>query len=112
MYKKENYIFDGKVTMDIYSLRSAYYELNPDYHWFDDGTLKFFGNRLSEMRVLKKLYQITDYLGNTHECYCVSYITRPPYCQPYRKYTYFDTTTLLDIEPQKEVKNDIEHRTK
>jgi hypothetical protein len=32
----------------------AYYTKNPEGHYFDQETLKFFGERVSEMRLLKK----------------------------------------------------------
>lgn len=83
--------------MTIYTLMNRYYEHNKNGHYFDHDTLKFFGERLSEMRVLKAIETITDISGEKHECYCVSSVQRPPFGRPHRHYTYFDTTTYEQI---------------
>lgn len=78
--------------MTIYKLISEYYKHRPDEHYFDRDSLRFFGERLSEMYVLKNTTIV-----NGHECYIVSSIQRPPYGKPYRHHAYFDTKTYERI---------------
>ena len=83
---------------DAEALISRYYETHPGGHYFDPQTLKFFGERRSEMRLLKKTAVVRDALGNEHECYVVSSVQRPgPPLKKRRKYHYFDTSTYDDI---------------
>ena len=83
---------------NIYQLISRYYETHPNGHFFDPETLKFFGERRSEMRLLKEKAVIKDACGKSHTCYVVSAVQRPgPPLQPRRKYHYFDVETLEDI---------------
>lgn len=70
---------------------------HPGSHFFDAETLKFFGERLSEMRILKTISTITDGDGETRHCYCLSRLQRPPFSGPVRKYTYFDVHTLDEV---------------
>lgn len=79
---------------DIYDLRAAYKEKHPSGHYFDQATLKWMGERLSEMRVLKKKVVVKDSLGEEHTCYCVSAISRTFPGGPRRTYNYFDVGTL------------------
>lgn len=80
---------------NIHHLISRYYEAHPDGHFFDPDTLKFFGERRSEMRLLKNTAQITALSGEKHECYVVSTRQRPgPPLAARRKYHYFDVVTL------------------
>ena len=83
--------------MEIWEFKRMYYQKNPNGHWFDQKTLKFFGERESEMRVLKGTCTVKDCLGNEHVAYCVSSRQRPPYGKPFRKYTFFDVDTMEDI---------------
>lgn len=39
--------------MSVNKLIGEYYKHNPDGHYFDDETLKFFGESRSTMKVLK-----------------------------------------------------------
>lgn len=82
----------------ISDLQSAYREKHPNGHFFDHDTLKFFGERLSEMRLLKSRARITSAAGIEHKCYVVSAVQRPG--APLKKrrvYHYFDMTTLEDV---------------
>lgn len=83
--------------MELYQLIRNYQRYHPNGHYFDRDTLKWFGERLSEMRVLKTLARITDIMGETHDCYVVSSIQRPPYGRPQRKYAYFDVNNYNHI---------------
>lgn len=83
---------------NIDHLISRYYEKHPSGHFFDRDTLKFFGERRSEMRLLKGTVKITDISGQERECYVVSSVQRPgPPLRRRRKYHYFDVGTLTDV---------------
>lgn len=81
-------------SMTVYSLMSEYKANHPDGHFFDHDTLKFFGERISEMRVLKGTTCVKDYLGEEHECYCLSSLQRKNPLGPRRKYSYFEVGTF------------------
>lgn len=86
--------------MDIYELRSKHLSHYPNSHFFDSDTLKFFGEAMSRMRVLKKTVEVIDICGNKHNCYVVSAIrTKNVFisCKPYTYYHYFDTTTFNSV---------------
>lgn len=86
--------------MNIYELRNAHEKNNNGSHFFDDATLKFFGERLSKMRVLKKTCEVVDILGDKYNCYVVSSTRNKDAfgrCKPYIYYLYFDCTTFKDI---------------
>lgn len=80
--------------MTVYGLMSRYQEHNPSGHFFDHDTLKFFGERISEMRVYKQTETITDWHGKEHECYCLSSRQRKHPCGARRVYHYFDVETF------------------
>lgn len=82
---------------DIYSLRNAYYEKHPDGHFFDADTLKFFGESLSTMRLLKGIVKVKDICGEEHEAYVISRLQKKHPCGAQRTYAYFDVNTLDDI---------------
>ena len=83
--------------MTINKLIKAYYEKHPDGHYFDKDTLRFFGERISDMYVLKKTVTVTDSRGEDHEAYVVSRLQRNHPSGPRRTYAYFDVDTLNDI---------------
>ena len=79
--------------MTVYELIDKYYKNNPYGHFFDSRTLKFFGERMSEMRVLKKTVNVESAGGFKHECYVLSsYQHKAPV--PGRAYHYFDVETF------------------
>lgn len=80
--------------MTVYNLIAEHRNHNPHSHYFDYETLKFFGERRSEMRVLQGTATITDYNGVQHECYILSSYQHKRGC---RHYAYFDTTTFEEI---------------
>ena len=81
----------------VSGLVNAYYAKHPHGHFFDHDTLKFFGERLSEMRLLKQTETVTDVSGEKHECYVLSSLQRKHPMGPRRKYTFFDVETLDDV---------------
>lgn len=82
-----------------YGLRDAYYQKRPNGHFFDEATLKFFGETMSSMRVLKEKATITDCMGEKHVCYVLSSLQKKHPCGPRRKYHYFDIETMDDVIP-------------
>ena len=81
----------------IDDLIREYYGRNPDGHFFDHRTLKFFGERISEMRLLKGVWKVTDISGRLRRCYIVSSRQRKAYGEPRRKWHYFEARTLRQI---------------
>lgn len=70
---------------------------HPTSHFFDSSTLRFFGERFSEMRVLKTIAKVEDYSGEVHECYILSSLQRNAPGGPRRKYHYFDVNNYSII---------------
>lgn len=88
----------SKEITNVYELRDAYWEMNPGGHFFDKKTLKAFGERLSDMRLLKGVIKITDPLGEKHTCYVLSSIQRIPLVGKKRIHHFFDIDTFEDVD--------------
>ena len=86
-----------KIYNNIYSFVKDYYAKHPNGHYFDRETLKFFGERLSDMRIYKTIEVKEDYLGKKHECYVISRLQRKHPDGPKRTLAYFDVETLENI---------------
>ena len=71
----------------------------PTGHFFSTDTLKFFGERISEMRVLKETVKVKTWSGEVHECYVLSSLQRKNPSGPKRAYHYFDINTF-ELIPQ------------
>lgn len=82
---------------NIDALIREYYRKNPEGHYFDHDTLKFFGERISDMRLLKNTTEITDISGDKHTAYIISRLQRKYPGGARRTYAYFDIETLDDI---------------
>lgn len=78
-------------------LMDAYKITHPNGHYFDSDTLKFFGERISDMRLLKNRKTVTDTSGEKHDCYVLSSLQRKNPLGARRRYTYFDVETLDDV---------------
>lgn len=77
--------------MTVYKLINMHNMKHLDSHFFDRDTLRFFGERISEMRVLKQVEIIKDWRGNEHKCYVLSSIQHnAPEGVEKRKHHYFD----------------------
>lgn len=87
-----NYIIDGKVKMSPETLAYEHRTRHPKSHFFDVDTLKFFGERMSEMRVLQNTEEV-----NGHKCFVLSSVQRPMERMKYRVYHYFDTETFDEV---------------
>ena len=83
--------------MTVYGLINRHNGKHPSSHFFDRDTLKFFGERISEMRVLKNTETITDAGGEKHICYCLSSLQHNAPGRPRRVYHYFDVDTFDHI---------------
>lgn len=83
--------------MEVWQLIRNYYQNNPHGHYFDTDTLRFFGERKSEMRVLKGTVTVKDISGNEHVCYCLSSLQRNYPGGPRRKYTWFDAKNFNEV---------------
>lgn len=71
-------------------------EANPIY--FSKASLKYYGERLSDMRVLKAREDIIDSTGKKHEqAIVLSKLTTSPSGEKYREHVYFDNDTLQII---------------
>jgi hypothetical protein len=97
---KNNPVIGGYMKIrDVYDLKAAYQEKHPEGHFFDIQTLKFFGERLSEMTLLDKQATIVDYLGEKHKCHVLSTKQNGFPGGPKRRYHYFDVDTIEHIIP-------------
>lgn len=83
-----------KQIKDANDLKREYYAKHPDGHFFDRDTLKFFGESMSQMRLLKGTVEVTDILSEKHTCYVLSSLQRKHPCGPRRTRHYFDVETL------------------
>ncbi len=89
-------------NMEIKSVNGLIREherMHPNSYFFDKESLKFFGERISEMRLLKDRARIKSYSGDVHTCYILSALQRKHPSGPRRAYHYFDTETLDRILP-------------
>lgn len=78
--------------MDQYKLKRMYQEKNPNGHFFDRKTLKFFGERMRDMYVYKTPESITTPSGDVHECWR---LRKRGDCGV--NYAFFDTTTFENV---------------
>ena len=85
-----------KIYDNIHSFINDYNEKQHG-HYFDRETLKFFGERLSDMRILKNIVVREDYQGKKHDCYVISRLQRNHPNGPRRTLAYFDIETLEEI---------------
>lgn len=83
----------------VYSLISAYQKAKPEGFYFDSDTLDFWGEKVSEMRLGKELYQvIDDYDDSAHWCYRLTTYQRDPFTNGKRLHVvYFDVDTFEDF---------------
>jgi hypothetical protein len=86
--------------MEFYELKNRIIDTGKEVHFFDPDTLKFFGETLSGMRLLKGIHVISDISGVKHDCYCVAVTRRKNAfgpCKPYTFYHYFDAKTFRHV---------------
>ena len=75
----------------VYGLISEYQRMHPNGHFFDRDTLKFFGETVSSMRLLKGTVKVTD------TCYVLSSLQKKHPMGPRRAYHHFDAETLEHV---------------
>lgn len=81
--------------MNVHKLIRLHQEKNPNSHFFDKGTLKFFGERLSEMRILSRRVTVIDCGNDIHrDCYILSTYQHNSPCTNKRTHKYFDAETF------------------
>ena len=83
--------------MNVYKLIEKHKQNFPHSHFFDRETLKFFGERISEMRVLKDTVIVKGYDNEEHECYVLSSLQRKYPFGKRRAYHYFDVKNFEQI---------------
>lgn len=81
----------------VYGLISEYQRTHPNGHFFDRDTLKFFGETISSMRLLKGIVKVTDSMGEEHTCYVLSSLQKKCPAGPRRVHHYFDVNTLEHV---------------
>lgn len=86
--------------MTVYELRDKSRYAEP--HFFDRETLRFFGEKMSEMKVEPGPFEVTDYLGVKHTCVRLRKYSRTYPSGPRHTYAYFDTTSWKRILPADE----------
>ena len=86
--------------MNVNKLIREYYKNNPRDHYFDNDTLKFLGETRSTMNVLKDTVIISDSMGEKHECYVLSKLSKMYPGGSRRTYEYFDVKTFNCVSPK------------
>ena len=87
-----------KIYKNIHSFIRDYDVKQPNGHYFDPDILKFFGEKLSDLRIHKTAEVREDDQGTKHVCYVVSRVHRAHPNGPRRSLGYFDRETLEEIE--------------
>ena len=70
-------------------------------YYFSEETLRFFGERLSDMHVLKETVTIRDDQGVARECYVLSKVSKGWDGKRFRNYDYFDIETLERVKNER-----------
>ena len=83
--------------MTVEQLRINHINHNPGSHFFDAETLRCFGERMSEMRVLQGTVNVESAGGFPHTCYVLSSLQRNAPGGPRRFYHYFDVETFEHV---------------
>lgn len=83
--------------MTIYTFISKFKEKHPEDHYFDPNTLKFWGERISEMYILKNTVKISDIYGEEHTAFVLSKKMKDWNGKRIRMHDYFDVNTLERI---------------
>lgn len=91
-FGKEHWVYDAE------SLIRHYKRLHPESHYFDSETLKFFGERISEMYLYSDTENVTDWDGNKVDAYCLKIRQRKaPVGVSQIKYAYFSVDDLSEV---------------
>ena len=87
----------------VNTLIREYYRNNPNGHFFNKDTLRFFGERISDMRLFKKTVNVQTYNGQILECYKLSTFQRNHPLGARRAYYYFDIDTVDYVDNEGEL---------
>ena len=87
----------AKLYRNFYEFHADYEKKVHDYY-FSEKTLKFFGEALGRMRLLKDTIHIVDNMGETHEVYVISSYQRNAPKGMKSHYHYFDVETLENVQ--------------
>lgn len=85
---------DSNKTISVKKLIEEYKLRHPDSPYFDRDTLEFWGEKISDMRVLEGLTKCIDNSGKIHLCYTLSSLQRNYSSSPKIKCTLFDSETF------------------
>lgn len=67
-------------------------------YYFSKSTLRFFGERLSDMYILKNTQIKKSSSGDIHECFVLSKLSKSWDGVKFRNYDYFDINTLKRVQ--------------
>lgn len=83
----------------VAALIAAYEKAKPEGYYFSPDTLNFWGEKVSEMRLAKDLYEVIDKWDKTiHWCYRLTTYQRDPFANKKRLHVvYFDVETFEDF---------------
>lgn len=84
--------------MTLLDLIRKHKEAHKGSHFFDDDTLKFLGEKISDMKVEKDTVKIIDYCGVEHTCYVLSSYQRKYPTGARRVKFYFDVETFDTVD--------------
>lgn len=82
---------------NFYSFLNDYRITHPQSYYFSPATLKFFGERLSDMRILSKTKKVKDSYGQEFECFVLSKSSKNWNNKRIRTYAYFNTENLDQV---------------
>ena len=100
---------DVKAGISVNELIQNYKSNNPEGHFFDKDTLKFFGERKSDMRVDKDIVTIKDFSGNDRQAYRFTSKQRNAPGGPRTSEHFFDKDTFEEIVTSKTIKASVGH---
>lgn len=82
---------------NVTQLIQEFNKTHPGSYYFSKNTLKGFGERVSDMYLLKGTHRLIDSDGYEYECYVLSSLQRNNPAGPSRRYHYFEVDTLDSI---------------
>ena len=94
MRKREYTIQD--YNNDFYYFYHDYQWLQGD-HYFDEDTLNFFGEQMSDFKILENKIVVKDFNDKKHTCFVLSKVSQDFTGRYFRNYDYFDVNTLERI---------------
>lgn len=82
--------------MTVQELIQGYRKHNPDGHYFDKSTLRFFGERVEEMEIMETV--IRDRHGKWRKVWCLKSIQHNAPPGQTVHYAYFDRRDFSEVE--------------